>query len=103
MESPKGSYRLIPWSMIGFIVLIAVTLLDPNLGTGWLTTSLTEIGKGLLAVGIYYWLLRAFLHIRTHEVIALCEDKTINSANLIIYWNMVLMVSVAIVFGLAIS
>lgn len=94
MESPKGKFRLTGTMIIGILVMVAAVMLDPlSELVGWAATTVLNLGGAIVAVGVYYWVLRTVLHIRTHEV------PTENQ----VMWQMVLMASCAVVFGLALT
>ena len=87
----RDRLRFIKAGMVFFILLVSVSLLDPEQqAIGWLVTSILAILKGALSSAVYYGLLKLFLYVSSHEV----------PDGMKLHWNMTLMVSVAIVFGL---
>ena len=93
--SPKGKFRLLLMLCVGLSFITIAAVFDPQnqLVLGALT-SLLRLGYGLIAVALFYRILRDLLHVRTHELV---------DANKQFQFQVALMVSAAIVFGFAIS
>lgn len=116
MKNDKKPFRLFVVLLVGLLLVaisvvlnlisyspetgnIVISIGQSSLNDGWVKLFILKLGAGLLAVYIWYWLIiRALLHIRTHE---LEIDGSKNPQW--IAWQMALMVSSAFIFAIVVG